>query len=72
MEQMTLEAGTRSWSKAELHLLVVMEKRQGLEIEAIPGLPTPMVSGTAQKYTRQRCSSEISELCCLSAPHAAF
>lgn len=44
----------------------------GLEIEATPGLPTPVVSGTAQKYTRQRCSSEISELCCLSAPHAAF
>lgn len=44
----------------------------GLEIVAIPGLPTPMVFGTVQKYTRQRCGSEISVLCFLPAPHAAF
>lgn len=40
----------------------------GLEIAAIPGLPTPMFFGTVQKYTRQRCGSEISVLCFLSPP----
>lgn len=42
-------------------------EESGLETAAIPGLPTPMIFGTAQKYTRQKCGSKIAELCFTSA-----